>query len=494
MPRKPPAFVWFALPVVLFLYFYNLNAAGLVGPDEPRYASVSREMAHSGDWVTPRLWGQPWFEKPALLYWMQAAAFRAGLGPELASRLPVVVVALMFLGFYWWILEREFGRRVAAYATLILGTCAGWVGFSQVGVTDLPLTAAFSAGVLLALPWINRGDTRLLPAAAAMLGAAVLAKGLVPLVLALPMLIRGRIRDLLRPQVIATFLIVALPWYVLCYLRNGREFWDVFFWQHHFSRFTSTELQHGQPWWFYIPVLAGALLPWSPLLVLGTRRTMWREPRRIFLAIVVLFGLLFFSIAANKLPGYVLPLLPAAAVLMAIALEETIDARPWLAVCALMLVMYPIAARLLPAAIAAGLSRTAPPQFEVTWLAPFVLAAAIWIVGRRADRLPVFAGLAVCAAAGILYLKTTALPEINRIASARELWSELGPRAADVCVDDIHRNWRYGLNFYSVAPLPDCAQQPKPLTIRQSPGALPYLAPAGSAPASYSPVSGLESK
>jgi 4-amino-4-deoxy-L-arabinose transferase-like glycosyltransferase len=122
MPRKLPHLLWLALPLAYFLYFYHLDAAGLVGPDEPRYASISREMARSGDWVTPRLWGEPWFEKPPLLYWMGAAAFRLGLGPELAPRLPVAVLAVAFLAFFWWFVRREFGQSAAWTATLILGT------------------------------------------------------------------------------------------------------------------------------------------------------------------------------------------------------------------------------------------------------------------------------------------------------------------------------------------------------------------------------------
>src|SRR5713226_3848382 len=84
---RPSLRVWlFAIPVLYFLYFFGLTNAGLLGPDEPRYAAISREMARSGDWVTPRLWGEAWFEKPALLYWMQSAAFRAGLNDDLAPR------------------------------------------------------------------------------------------------------------------------------------------------------------------------------------------------------------------------------------------------------------------------------------------------------------------------------------------------------------------------------------------------------------------------
>ena len=82
---------------LFFLYFFGLTRTGLLGPDEPRYAAIGCAMASTGDWITPRLWGQPWFEKPALLYWMTAAGFKAGLGPDWAPRLPVALVSVAFL-------------------------------------------------------------------------------------------------------------------------------------------------------------------------------------------------------------------------------------------------------------------------------------------------------------------------------------------------------------------------------------------------------------
>lgn len=478
MPGKNSRLVWLALPLAYLLYFFNLSASGLLGPDEPRYASVAREMARSGDWITPRLWGQPWFEKPALLYWMTATGFRLGLGTELAPRLPVALLAVAFLGLFWWALREEFGIRVAWASTLILGTSAGFVAYSQIGVPDLPMTAAFSAAMLLALPWIARGDARRLPWVSALLGLAVLAKGLPPLVLALPLVMRGRRwRDWLRWRTILPFFLVALPWYWLCYLHNGRTFLDVFFWQHHFSRFVSSELQHGQPWWFYVPVLLGGLLPWTPLLAVSAPRAAWKDPRRLFLLLWVLFGLLFFSLSANKLPGYVLPLLPPIAVLIGLTFEECAASRPLLAVSALLMLAYPVARPLLPAAVAAGLSRAPHSQFDWAWLPPVLAAVAVCLVPWRGRRLVLLSGLAVCATLGIAYLKIAALPEVNRLASARGLWNEIGDRARDVCVDGLNRNWVYGLNYYSTAPLPDCSAGPKPLAIRQSPGEPPRLAP-----------------
>jgi len=477
MPRIP-RLVWLALPLAYLLYFYHLDAAGLLGPDEPRYASIGREMAASGDWVTPRLWGQPWFEKPALLYWTTAAGFRLDLGPELAPRLPVALASVLFLAFFAWIVGREFGSRAAGLATLILATCWGWIGFSQVGVTDLLLSATFSAGMLLALPWIAKGDERPLPAMAAMIGLAVLAKGLVPLVLAGPLACRRRLRDLLRIRVVIAFLVIALPWYLLCYLRNGWEFLSVFFWQHHFARYVSGGLMHVQSAWFYIPVFVAGMLPWAPLLILLPRRAAWNDPRRLYLLLWVLWGLVFFSLSANKLPGYILPLFPAAAVLMALGLEEIADARPWLAACALLLVAFPVAAQTLPMAVADGLSHAALPHFDWMWLLPLAAAAAVWFLRDR--RVAAAATIAICATAGVVYLKTATVPEVDRLASARGIWRRIEARSSHTCVADIQRNWRYGLNYYSVQPLPDCAADPKPIEVRQAANQPPHLAPADS--------------
>ncbi|HLK47998.1 MAG TPA: glycosyltransferase family 39 protein [Bryobacteraceae bacterium] len=478
MPRRIPRLVWLALPLAYLLYFYHLDGAGLVGPDEPRYAAVGQEMARSGDWVTPRLWGEAWFEKPALLYWTSATGFRAGLGPELAPRLPVALAAVLFLALFAWVVGREFGGATAAMASLILGTCWGWVGYSQIAVTDLLLTAMFSAAMLLALPWIGRSDARPLPATGAFLGLAVLAKGLVPLVLAAPLLSRGRIRDLLRVPVMAAFLVVALPWYVLCYVRNGNEFLNVFFWQHHVSRFFSGGLMHLQSVWFYVPVLLAGMLPWSPLLLLLVRRGAWKDPRRVFLLLWIVWGLIFFSISANKLPGYILPLFPALAVLMALRLNDVGEARPWLAACAVLLAAFPVAAQVLPAAVADGLSRAAQPRLEWTWLLPVAVAAAVWVLRDR--RVAATLTVAVCATAGFVYLKTVSVPELDRMASARGLWRKIEARAGHTCVAEIQRAWRYGLNYYSVAPLPDCDKEPRPLEIRQTANRPPHLAAAKS--------------
>jgi 4-amino-4-deoxy-L-arabinose transferase-like glycosyltransferase len=476
---KTPLLAWAALALLCLVYFYGLDAAGVLGPDEPRYASIGREMARSGDWITPRLWGQPWFEKPALLYWMTGAAFRLGLGPDLAPRLPVALCSVAFLVFFWWLLRREFGSTVALLAALILATSAEWIGFSQVGATDLPMAAAFTAALLVALPWAERGETRGLTAAGALLGVAVLAKGLVPLALAVPLVwpawkFRSGLTRAL-PRLALPLVAVCLPWYGLCYLRNGPAFLTDFFVKHHFDRFASAALQHRESWWFYLPVLAGALLPWVPLIFTTVRRGFYGDPRRLFLLLVVLWGLLLFSASVNKLPGYVLPLVPACAILMALGVKETAWAPPLVALCGLLLVSFPIAGSVLPGALLAGLSRTPLPAFHWIWLAPVPVGAAAWTLARRQRRLAAVACVACGAALGVLYLKREAMPEVDRVASARPLWRRVSAQADRVCVETIHRNWRYGLNYYSVAPLPDCPAADRPIHVFQAPGRPPEL-------------------
>jgi 4-amino-4-deoxy-L-arabinose transferase-like glycosyltransferase len=443
-----------AAGLVCALYLADLTGMGMVGPDEPRYAAVSRAMAQSGDWITPRLWGQPWFEKPPLLYWMTAAGFRLGLGPDLAPRLPTALLALAFFFFFWWRLRIEWGGPVAAYATAMLATSAGWLTYSHVAVTDLPLAVFFSAAVLLAMPWIARRDSHALTASAACLGLATLAKGLVPLVLFLPVLAAGwrYLRDWLRPGPLIAFSICALPWYVVCTLRNGSEFLRVFFLEQHFARFSSAALEHVQPWWFYFPVLLLFLYPWFPMLAmpLGRRVEVARDPRLRMLAFTVMFGFVFFSASVNKLPGYLLPLMPAAFILVGSAMARA--ERPWRAMIApiALLGALPMIAQIAPGAVAHGI-RSA----NVSWLALAFWLIAAGVVGAilvSAFQRSAFAITAVLAAAGFLWFQWTAFPGLDAAASARPVWLASHPR----CVSDLSRSALYGLYYYAGGPIPEC--------------------------------------
>lgn len=457
--------LWIAAVVGAFvLFLYRLDGMGLVGPDEPRYAWIARAMAQSGDWVTPRLWGEPWFEKPVLLYWMAAAAFRLGWSEELAPRLPVACLSVAFLGFFFWRLSREFGRPAAGYATAVLATSAGWVGFSHAAVFDIPLTATLGAAMLFWIAWRARGETRALAAFGALLGASMLAKGLVGPVLAgltIAVTAPRALRDVLRPAAWAPFAAVAAPWYVWCFARNGRPFLEEFFWKHHVTRFAAGALEHNQPFWFFLPVLLAGLLPWTP--VYAWVRT-GGDGRARFLAAWAAVTFVFFSLSRDKLPGYVLPALPPLAALAGLALARTDrPQRASLVWSAVTVGLFPAAAAVLPEALNTGLRR----GLEAVRVTPGAVAAVaalavvVWVAESRGRRAAAVGAIVLAAAAGYVWMKQTTFPLIDRQAGSRPLWRQAERYGDQVCVGEVRRHLVYGLQYYAGRPLPACQDQPR---------------------------------
>lgn len=421
------------LAALAILYLYGLSNSGLIGPDEPRYASIGRQMARSGDWITPVLWDEKWFEKPALLYWLSGLGFKAGLGTEVAPRLPSALAALAFVIYLYRFLRDRLDESAARRTATILATSAAWVVSGFAGATDMLLAASFNVAMLSA---VFKGSAVV---AGVALGAAMLAKGLVPLVLFFPvavwMLMQRRTRELFHLLLLA--LLCAAPWYVACTLVNGRAFIDEFFIKHHFGRFVSPELQHVQPWWFYLPVLAGAVVPWLLLAIPAARdRQIWREPRVRFLVLWLVFALAFFSASRNKLPGYILPLIPAIAIVFGLASER---APRWIyMVSGLPLVFVPALAAVMPQLIENGWNKTSIPNPPVWAMAAIVVAGlACWKLKQ-----PVVAlGAAVFGA--VLYLKMSALPVVDQVVSARTR-----AKNPPACVAYSERDLRYGLTYY----------------------------------------------
>ena len=334
---------------IVILYLYNLDGFGMFGPDEPRYAAIGRAMARTGDLVTPKLWGQPWFEKPPLLYWLTALGTALGLGPDLCGRLPIALLSLAFLVFYFLFVKREFGNRAAGISAALLATSAGWLAYSSVGSTDLPLSVCFSLAVLPALPLLRhepdiRGLNLRFLGIGFFFGLAALAKGLVPFALALPCIWFLRRYWRAWTFAAAACLLTALPWYWAVYARNGFPFIEDFFLKHHFQRVYSASLGHVQPFYYYLPVFLGAVFPWTPLLALFAKRNQTWDRRRSFLLTIVSFGIIFFSVPRNKLPGYLLPLLPSFFLLVGAYFEKRRIAdfsRGWLLPSAALIAAIP---------------------------------------------------------------------------------------------------------------------------------------------------------
>jgi 4-amino-4-deoxy-L-arabinose transferase-like glycosyltransferase len=444
------------------LYLFDLSGVGVLQTDEPRYLAIGEAMAHSGDWITPRLWGAPWFEKPPLLYWMASIGASAGLGPELAGRLPVAVLSLLFLWTAYHLLSREFGAQSAAIAVLLLGTSAGWLAYSQLALTDLPLSVFFSAAVFLALPLLHDKpyggelNWRFLLMGVCF-GLGMLAKGLVPVALSVPFI--WFLRRYWRKWwlTFATALIVALPWYVAVYVRNGAPFVQELFFKHHLQRLYSASLQHVQPWFYYFPVLIVGLWPWTPVLAFLCRKTAIRDQRRRFLASIVVFGFILFSVTLNKLPGYLLPLLPALFALVGAQFETKPVAqisRGWLVCSACLIALIPLLASVLPSSLARGRISLASIHVGRTEWFYILLPIAAVLVARRS-----WAGtiLVLCVIVAGIYLKLQSFPILDQMASPRGLWREVGDKSHSLCDAGTNREWLYGFEFYHGAALPVCA-------------------------------------
>jgi 4-amino-4-deoxy-L-arabinose transferase len=465
--------------LVLFavVYLYGLTRTGMLGPDEPRYAAIGLEMAHSGDWVTPRLWGSGWFEKPPLLYWMTAAAADAGLGPDLAPRLPVALCGLAFLIFFYLAVRREFGPLEALYSTAILGTTAAWLTYNSVAVPDAPMSALFCAALLLSLRWTRpiepggvglpvcqptRSDLVIALVAGVLLGLAVLAKSLVPLVLYAPIawFMRRRIRELLL--IGAACLAIALPWYLLCAVRNGAPFWDTLFVRQQFMRLASSSLQHVQPFWFYIPVLLGAIFPWIPLLLL-VRPRIFHDRRLKLLLLWAGFTFLFFSVARNKLPGYILPIVPVLSLFCGVGLAWARRSRVPLFLAALLIAISPVVADMLPGALSIGLSHTRLGTAPWSWIGVFLAIAIACLLLGFLNRRTLALGLAAASMLlAAMYVKIYTYPVLDRVASARAFYRAHAGWLAGACLQDVDRERAYGLAFYAGHEFPECSEVNSP--------------------------------
>jgi 4-amino-4-deoxy-L-arabinose transferase-like glycosyltransferase len=441
---------WLIVPL-LILYTFDLGGVGFLGPDEPRYASIGREMARSRDFVTPRLDGQAWFEKPPLLYWMTAAGRALRLPDEWASRLPVALFSIAFLMFFFQTIQREFSDRAAITATTILATCAGWIAYSFAAVTDLPMTVTFAAGMLIAI-FETRSERGYW--AGALLGLAILAKGLVPVALFAPtfLIARGK-----RLTMLAGCIAVAAPWYLVCGLRNGSMFWQDLVWKQHFERYFTPALQHVQHFWYYGPILLAGLFPWTPLIVLLAKRKTYDDVRVRFLAGWFIYALVFLSVSQNKLPGYVLPLMPALAVMLAVGLEKAgPQFKWWISASALMLMALPAIVAALPDALLSGIRRA---PLVLTPALPFLAVAGLvwWLAWREKTVLAVLTtGLAV--AASLIYVKVKTFPILDERVSVRAFWNANHAQAESACVDpSVRRELVYGLNYFASHAFRECA-------------------------------------
>jgi 4-amino-4-deoxy-L-arabinose transferase-like glycosyltransferase len=460
--------------VCAFLFFYGLGNFGLVGADEPRYAQIAREMLERHDFISPKLNGEPWLEKPVLYYWLGMAAFRVFGVTDAAARAPSAALALaMVLAIYFYM--RRFRRGSQLDAALIAASCAGVFAFSRGASTDMPLTASFTIAMLGWYLWYESQRKKWLAGFFFFLGLATLAKGPVApflaglIVLAFCALrrdIKGALRTLWLPGVLL-YLVVVLPWFVAVQIKNP-EFLYVFILEHNLARFGSNMFHHRQPFWYYLPVFMLALAPWTLFAiaalidgikssfrswsVLSAEEADTEDRFAEFLVLWTLLPVLFFSLSQSKLPGYILPSIPPCAILTA----DFLLRRRGNTLSGLMIAGHALLLAVLMGFILAFPSRfiqhsplTAQYKFVIS-LCSFAVLAGVFVVLWRAGT----GVLRVATLTPILFMVAFVLrvgaPSIDNYYSARPVARQIGrlSETNPVAVFDVRRELRYGLSFY----------------------------------------------
>jgi 4-amino-4-deoxy-L-arabinose transferase-like glycosyltransferase len=464
--------LWSVPLVLVVLYvclFSGLGALGLVGPDEPRYAAIARAMAETHDWVTPRLWGTPWFEKPVLYYWAAGIAMRIFGVSEFAARLPSALGALLAVMAVGWTALRSYGVGAAWYALLMLPTSVAMIAFARAATPDMLFAGMLTAAMAVAGEMLQK--SRPGPALQIwfgfFMGAAVLAKGPAAMILAggATLLWAGLSREwrapfrFLHPLVITAFCATALPWYVLCALRNP-DFLHVFLWHHNFERYLTPVFEHPQPFWFFGYVLLLALIPWIWVFcTLSTRIKFNKKQMNSHSALIgcwVVLTVFFFSLSQSKLPSYILPAIPLLFVLLghevARSFEQGGEGTTWQMGAAGIVFLAFAVPLVMPALDTARV-------YQITDLRGIAAVLSLSIVGGLRILALSLLKRPKAALIGVVLVVTALvevsnvwiLPQTDHLFSPRELAQFVISKdsaASDVVGYKLPRTWKFGLDYY----------------------------------------------
>ena len=331
------------LPLLLLAaltFFAGLGRGAITDSDEGFYAESSREMVASGDWVTPHYNYEPRFQKPILYYWLTSATYLVTGASEFGARFWAAMAGVGLVLVTAAAGRRWYDETTGLLAGAIVATNFGYFSIGRMALPDLPLTFCITLAIWAALVSTleqERSPRQFVVLAALGLGLGFLMKGpvglIIPAIVIVPVLMLERRSIGLNPaDIVLGFLImtaVAMPWYLLMWTRHGNDYLQSFFVGDNLERFATSRFNDPRPWWFYLPVVAGGLLPWTPLALvwLGPITQLLRGRRAVGtidlrLLMWALLPLIFYSISVGKQPRYVLPVLPPLALLLASSIVE----------------------------------------------------------------------------------------------------------------------------------------------------------------------------
>lgn len=435
--------LWLLAVAFGLLYLFRLGSYPLSNPDEGRNAEIAREMLATGDWITPRLNGVNYFEKPPLVYWVTAA------GEAIFGLNEWAVRAVPALFAVWGVLltyragRRLYGRDAGLAAAVVLGTTLLWFAIGHIPILDMAVSMLMARALFRFIQGVNAPDAasrrRHFIHLYASMGLATLAKGLIGFlvtgaVMFLWLLVFNqwkRLRPLHLPAGGLLFLAIAAPWHLL--VARANETWvHRYFVYEHFERFLTSAASRPGPWHYFVWIVIAGLIPWTGFLWPALRDALrggWarREDNRVawFLVTWAGFVFFFFSLSKSKLPPYILPVFPALALLigawlakLAAAPDGAARLRSGLRVYAFMnglLAVALLAAVLKPGLIIRNPAQAAALRGPAVVMAALLLAGGVlapWLARTRGVRAALAALVATMA--GFLVALQFAAPAINK--------------------------------------------------------------------------------
>ncbi len=477
------------------LFFFDLGSVGLFDPDEPYYAVPAREMLETGTWSHTVFHGEPWFDKPILFYWMILAAFRVMGVTETAARIGSALAGLGGMLAVFWVGARgRLGERGALVAAQALGSSLEYSFLARAAITDMTLALFVTLGMLGVERYLARGRLGTIALAGAAFGLAALTKGpvgfLLPGVALLAYAALARRSDLFRPRALLAgtggALLTAAPWYVYIFLEHRSLLLDTFLGEGNVGRFVSPE--HPSFPLYYAVIFMIGLLPWSgalpAALLSALRPSTWaaeRGPGRpagaLFAVCWFLAVVAVFQLTASKLPPYVLPAFPPAAMLIGGYWDRALPAgaRGSTAHAVVSASLGLAMALLGAAAVAAALRKPdwgEPRAGGVALAAVLVLATAAALFAVLRGSLPALAA-ALCAGGTLAIVSVAALvlPKLEGSLSALPMVRDLERQgvAADVAGVVVRKDW-YGFDFYLGRGLPRMSRAELGDAVRSRPG------------------------
>jgi 4-amino-4-deoxy-L-arabinose transferase-like glycosyltransferase len=420
---------WVLILLTILTIFVNLGSMPLLDPDEPVYAETPKEMILYNDFISPQIYGEYWYDKPPMYYWLVAGAFKIFGMNEFSARFPSALLAVICVAAVYLSIAKLFNERAGMASGLVLATSIEYFYLGKAAVTDITLTFFLTVSLLCflqrkyylfyifaALATVTKGPIGFLfPGAIIFIWMAFTRRF-------------SELKHMKIPIGIIIWAIITLPWYWAMYQIHGSAFIDGFIGVNNITRFTTAEHVKTSAWYFFIPVLLLGFFPWTSLMVQAIKESLTTKGRDeyatlLFFTIWAAFIFVFFSISSTKLVTYILPMYPPLAILIGWYLDRSCQDYQFRGKGLIWPVILTILSILLVGGMILGSKMMPTIQSGAMGLSMILIlmTAAVWYFLSHKDVYKAFWGQAIGMALVSIVLVTAVIPNVSNNFSTREL-------------------------------------------------------------------------